>query len=197
MGVPQVGEYISHFTQRGQIIYTTNFKMEATYICSKAYLTVINTFVSFLRFHFVSFYKFRVTLLYFENTQVKHMPFVSTAPIKIHGIRSQPIGHSHDVIKSKNFPRYWPFVRGIHRSPVNSPHRGQWGGALIFSFIYVWINGWVNTGETGDLRRHPAHYDITVMVKLQSSVIWMRPNLSWYCIWHWDDSGRKWIRFYK
>ena len=24
------------------------------------------------------------------------------------------------------FPRYWPFVRGIHRSPVNSPHKDQW-----------------------------------------------------------------------
>ena len=27
-----------------------------------------------------------------------------------------------DVIKWKYFARYWPFVRGIHRSPVNSPH---------------------------------------------------------------------------
>ena len=26
-----------------------------------------------------------------------------------------------DVIKWKHFPCYWPFVRGIHRSPVNSP----------------------------------------------------------------------------
>ena len=33
------------------------------------------------------------------------------------------------------FPRYWPFVRGIHRSLVNSPHRGQWRGSLMFSFI--------------------------------------------------------------
>ena len=39
----------------------------------------------------------------------------------------------HDnVIKWKHFPRYWPFVRGIHRSPVNSPHKGQWRGALMF-----------------------------------------------------------------
>ena len=28
-----------------------------------------------------------------------------------------------DVIKWKHFPRYWPFVWGIHRSPVNSPHK--------------------------------------------------------------------------
>ena len=40
-----------------------------------------------------------------------------------------------DVIKWKHFPRYGPFVRGIHRSPVNSPHKGQWRGALMFSLI--------------------------------------------------------------
>ena len=30
---------------------------------------------------------------------------------------------NQDVIKWKHFPRYWPFVRGIHRSPVNSRHK--------------------------------------------------------------------------
>ena len=39
-----------------------------------------------------------------------------------------------DVINWKHFPRCWPFVLRIHRSPVNSPHKGQWRGALIFSF---------------------------------------------------------------
>ena len=49
---------------------------------------------------------------------------------------------SHDdVIKWKHFPRYWPFVRGIHRSPVVSPHKGQWHGALIFSLICAWTVG--------------------------------------------------------
>ena len=66
-----------------------------------------------------------------------------------------------DVIKWKHFPRYWPFVRGIHRSLVNSPHRGQWRGALIFSLICAWINGWVNNREAGDLS-HRAHYDVIV-----------------------------------
>ena len=69
-----------------------------------------------------------------------------------------------DVIKWKYFPRYWPFVRGIHRSPVNSPQRGQWRGALIFSLICAWINGWVNNRDTGDLRRHSAHYDVILML---------------------------------
>ena len=69
----------------------------------------------------------------------------------------------HDVvIKWKHFLNYWPFVRGIHRLPVNSPRKGQWRGALMFSLICSWINGWVNHRETGDLRRHRA-YDIIVM----------------------------------
>ena len=67
------------------------------------------------------------------------------------------------VIKWKHFPRYWPFVRGIHRSPVNFPHKGQWRGASMFSSIYAWRNSWVNNREPGDLRRYRAHYDVTVM----------------------------------
>ena len=71
----------------------------------------------------------------------------------------------HDeVIKWKHFPRYWPFVWGIHRSPVNSLHKGQWRGSLMFSLICVWINGWVNNHKAGDLRRYRAHYDVTVML---------------------------------
>ena len=74
------------------------------------------------------------------------------------------ISHKHDdVIKWKHFPRYCPFVRGIHRSPVNSPHKAQWRGAVMFSSICARINGWVNNGEAGDLRRHPVHYDVIVM----------------------------------
>ena len=68
-----------------------------------------------------------------------------------------------DVIKWKHFPRYCPFVRGIHRSPVNSPHKGQWRGALMFSLICAWIKGWVIDREADDLRRHRGHYDVTVM----------------------------------
>ena len=46
---------------------------------------------------------------------------------------------------------------------MNSPHKGQWRGALMFSLICVCINGWVNNREAGDLRRHRAHYDVIVM----------------------------------
>ena len=61
------------------------------------------------------------------------------------------------------FPLCVTFVRGIHRSPVNSPHKGQWRGALMFPLICTWINDWVNNREAGDLRRHRAHYDVSVM----------------------------------
>ena len=110
-----------------------------------------------------------------------------------------------DVNKWKHFPRYWPFVRGIHRSSVYSLHKGQRSGALMFSLMCAWkkrlskhqprdcllnrlfrrrskktsklrVTGlcegrnssvtcvnWVNNREAGDLRRHRAHYDVTVM----------------------------------
>ena len=81
------------------------------------------------------------------------------------GMRSKHVRSSHDdVIKWKHFPRYWQFVQGIHRSPVNSPHKGQWRGTLMFSLIYARINDWVNNRQAGDLRRRLAHYDATVMI---------------------------------
>ena len=65
-----------------------------------------------------------------------------------------------DFIKLKHFPRYWLFVRKIHRSP----HKAQRWGALMFSLVCPWINGWVNDGEAGDLRCHRAHYDVIVII---------------------------------
>ena len=78
-------------------------------------------------------------------------------------------GMHDDVIKWKHFPRYWPFVRGIHRSPVNSPHKGQWRGALMFTLICARINVWVNNRKAGDLRRYRVHYDVIVMVWQQAT----------------------------
>ena len=76
-----------------------------------------------------------------------------------------------DVIKRKDFSRYWPFVWGIHRSPVNSPHKGQWRGNLMFSMICASINGSINNREAGDLRRHRAHYDVIVMATQQTAPV--------------------------
>ena len=60
--------------------------------------------------------------------------------------------------------------------PVNSTHKGQWRGALMFSLICAWINPWVNNGEAGDLRRYRAHYDVIVMV--HSHFSWTSHNFS-------------------
>ena len=68
------------------------------------------------------------------------------------------VAQHDDVVKLKHFPYYWPFVRGIHRY-----HKGQWSVALMFSLICAWTNSWVNHRDTGDLRRHRTHYDVTVM----------------------------------
>ena len=86
-----------------------------------------------------------------------------------------------DVIKWKHFLRYWPFVRGIYLSPVNSPHKGQWRGALIFSLICAWTNGWVSNREAGDLRRHRAHYDIQCNVISCYNEPWYREVFFLYC----------------
>ena len=71
-----------------------------------------------------------------------------------------------DIIKLKDFLCYWPFVWGIHRSPVNSPHKGQWRGALMFALICSWINGSINNREASYLRCHCTHYDVTVMYNI-------------------------------
>ena len=64
-----------------------------------------------------------------------------------------------------------PFTREIHQSPVNSPHKEQWRGDLMFSLICASINDWVNNREAADLRRHRAHYDVIVMITEHCSLI--------------------------
>ena len=92
-----------------------------------------------------------------------------------------------DVIKWKHFPRYWPFVQGIHRSPVNSPHKGQWHGALICA----WTNGWANNRGVGDLRHHRALYD---MINLNSGIIPVLLNLvTKYLLSHFYLSISQWF----
>ena len=48
-------------------------------------------------------------------------------------------------------------------STVDYPHKGQWRGALMFSFICTWTNGGANNRDAGYSRHHRAHYDVTVL----------------------------------
>ena len=82
--------------------------------------------------------------------------------------RHRNAGEYHDnVIKWKHFPPCWPFARGIYRSPVYSPHKGQRRGALIVSLICASPNGCTNNRDTDDLRRHCA-YDVSDIVQVGS-----------------------------
>ena len=87
-----------------------------------------------------------------------------------------------DVIKWKHFPRYRPFVRGIHRSTLNSPHKGQWRGPLMFSLTCTRINGWVNNREAGDLRRHRVHYDANAIIRCHRQMYGIEVNKKWLCL---------------
>ena len=106
------------------------------------------------------------------------------------------------------FPRYWPFVWGIHQPPVNSPHKGRWRGALMFSLICAGTNG-VNNRYAGNLRRYRVHYDVIVMtfitifptgqrmeyLPLRGNLVrtawWRLPSSpsTWRCFCTWWDSA--------
>ena len=73
-----------------------------------------------------------------------------------------------DVIKWKHFSSYWLILWGIRGSPVNSPHRGQWRGAFMFSLICAWINVWINNGGAGNLKSPRAHYHVIVIKKMKA-----------------------------
>ena len=69
-----------------------------------------------------------------------------------------------DVIKWIHFPRYWPFVRRIHR--------------LMFSVICAWTNNWANNGDTDDLRYHRTHSGVIVMYHHDGLTHWGRDKMA-------------------
>ena len=69
------------------------------------------------------------------------------------------------IMKWKHFPRYRPFMRGIHWTPVDSSHKGQWREAFfMFPLMCAWTNRWANNRNAGDLIRHRGHYDTTAII---------------------------------
>ena len=55
-----------------------------------------------------------------------------------------------DVMTWKRFRRCWPFVRGIHRSPVDSPHKGPVN-------VFAQAKCWTSSGVAVDVMHHDAH----------------------------------------
>ena len=86
-----------------------------------------------------------------------------------------------DVIKWKHFPPYWPFVRGIHRLPVNSPHKGQWHGALMFVFFHLCLNNRLSKQSWGWWFETPSHNDFIVMHMFWIKIIIASDNVLLRC----------------
>ena len=79
-----------------------------------------------------------------------------------------------------------PLFGGIHRSPVDSPHKDQWRGALVFSLICASTNGWPSNRDADDFRHHRAHYDVTVMIRRTGKNVIFEPSKP-------ITSGRNWF----
>ena len=100
-----------------------------------------------------------------------------------------------DVTKWKHFPRYWPFVCGIHRSPVNSPAKFPHVGGQYHSCCW-WLGDTKNQVITNDTGKfHNAHcllqaHNIPSCYKLGvgwCDILWQYPTIT-----HYHDYRYKW-----
>ena len=87
-------------------------------------------------------------------------------PQRKEGGHQQPSWWRHQM---ETFSALLAICAGNSPAPMNSPHKGQWCGALMFTLICARINGWANNREAGDLRRHRAHFDVIIMVTVSRS----------------------------
>ena len=68
---------------------------------------------------------------------------------------STPLVEQHDDVMTWNsFPHYRPFVKGIHRSPVDFLHKDTLMRTFDVSLKLAWTNCWTNSRIADDLRRH-------------------------------------------
>ena len=94
------------------------------------------------------------------STAVTHASFSSEFVLTTFPLKSCMMASSNGP-----FSALLGICAGNSPFPVNSLHKSQWRGALMFSLICVWINGCVNNREAGDLRYHRVHYD-SIMTSL-------------------------------
>ena len=100
-----------------------------------------------------------------------HEPMLTEYKLQRHCIRpdTQVSWWRHQM---ETFSALLAPLRGIHRSPLNSPHDCQWRWALMFCFICAWINSSVSNREAGDMRCHCVHYDVTVMFMALNTLVY-------------------------
>ena len=106
-----------------------------------------------------------------DQTSCLVQPTVTVTPWRA----EEPVLHKMITSSNGNILRVTGHLCGeFVRSPVNSPHKDQWRGTLMFSLICIRINCWVNNCEAGDLRRHRAHYDVIVMIFMNTTSFFWR-----------------------
>ena len=162
--MPEIGDDSASILAHYGIIMILYSPDRATYFVTRIHLFLYSCGMKLNDINGCSFAIFALRLFFLPGTCWPFQVWISMNTFEWFDFNTTHFFHPHDdVIKWKHFPRNWPFVRRIHRSPVNSPHKGKWRGALMFSLICVWINDWVNNREAGDLRRYRGHYDVIVM----------------------------------
>ena len=146
-------------------VLLVNFSIKNYLILVGADMPIIHICMASMRYDYLCICHIMKTS---SNGNIFHVtgPLWGNSPVTGEFPSQRPVTRD-GVIKWKHFLRYWPLVKEIHRSAVNSPHQGQWEwcGALMFSLICAWTNGWVNNRDAGDLRPYRAHYDIIVMYR--------------------------------
>ena len=86
------------------------------------------------------------------------------------------------VMPRKSFFRYWPFLMGIHRSPLDYLYKRPATLALMLFLMLAWTNGWINRRIAGKLRHHATHCDVII-------IYWLRPIHNFICLQHYRDSA--------
>ena len=111
---------------------------------------------------------------------------ISCAPVSSVAQKSLSWQHATFMMthQMETFSALLAICAGNSPVPVNSTHKGQWRGALVFSWICTRIDGWVNNGEAGDLRRHRAHYDVNILTCSDKG---LGPNGRQAITWRNDD----------
>ena len=135
-------ETVNHFVSIGNKVYAVFFgvsKVIDRVCCKKLFRIIERRGMNRLYKRFAKYY---INVLSSENNIIKYAWW------------------RHQM---ETFSALLALCAGNSPVPVNSPYKGQWRGALMFSLICVWINDWVNNREAGDLTRYRAHYDVMVM----------------------------------
>ena len=83
-------------------------------------------------------------------------------------VTTAPVFRCSNVIawwrnQMETFSALLALCEGFHRSPLDSPDKGQWRRVLMYSLNCAWTNGSAYYRDAYDLRRHRNHHDVIVM----------------------------------